>query len=39
MALATSSRLALERPYKDESGQPIHHLLDITHEGVRIPDR
>lgn len=32
-------RIALERPSKDENGQPAHDLFDITPEGIRVPDR
>jgi hypothetical protein len=39
MADPRSLRLALERPYKDESGELVHDLLDISPEGVRVPDR
>ncbi|KAF9652247.1 hypothetical protein BDM02DRAFT_3089535 [Thelephora ganbajun] len=29
-------RLTLERPYKDDHGNPIHQLLDVTPEGQQI---
>jgi hypothetical protein len=32
-------QVAVERPSKDENGQPVHDLLDITPEGIRVPDR
>jgi hypothetical protein len=40
MATMTSLVLPLERPWKDDqSGHPIIDLLDITQEGIHIPDR
>lgn len=29
-------KLSLERPYKDDSGEPIPELLDITPDGQHI---
>ena len=29
-------KLSLERPYKDDSGEPIPELLDITQDGQHI---